>query len=116
MDGSGDHGGVGGTMLSSGARVLAVADANSAMMQPRPNREPSSEAEAVRELRADAAGGRLDPIAIDAVFAAAGHRVAKTRAPGPAGLAARKSEVLDLLVQGMSTKGLVRELGISPKT
>jgi HD-GYP domain-containing protein (c-di-GMP phosphodiesterase class II) len=40
MDGSGDHGGVGGTMLSSGARVLAVADANSAMMQPRPNREP----------------------------------------------------------------------------
>jgi HD-GYP domain-containing protein (c-di-GMP phosphodiesterase class II) len=116
MDSSGYHRGVGGTMLSSGARVLAVADAYSAMMQPRPYREPLSEAEAVRELRADAADGRLDPIATDAVLAAAGHRVARTRAGGPAGLTARESEVLGLLVQGMPNKGIARELGISPKT
>ena len=68
MDGSGYHRGVGGTMLSSGARVLAAADAYSAMMQPRPHRGPLSEAEAVRELQADAADGRLDPIATDAVL------------------------------------------------
>ncbi len=68
MDGSGYHRGVGGTMLSSGARVLAAADAYSAMMQPRPYRGPLSEAEAVRELQAEAADGRLDPIATDAVL------------------------------------------------
>ncbi len=85
MDGSGYHRGVGGTMLSSGARVLAVADAYSAMMQPRPYRGPLSEAEAVRELQADAADGRLDPIATDAVLAAAGHRVSRSRAGGRPG-------------------------------
>jgi DNA-binding NarL/FixJ family response regulator len=116
MDGSGYHRGVGGTMLSSGARVLAVADAYSAMMQPRPYREPLSEADAIRELQADAAAGRLDPIATDAVLAAAGHRVGRTRAGGPAGLTAREGDVLGLLVQGMANKRIAHELGISPKT
>ncbi len=51
MDGSGYHRSVGGTMLSSQARVLAVADAYSAMTQPRPYRVPLTEAEVVRELR-----------------------------------------------------------------
>ncbi len=86
------------------------------MMQPRPYREPLSEAEAVRELQADAADGRLDPIATDAVLAAAGHRVSRTRAGGPAGLTTRESDVLALLAQGMPNKGIARELGISPKT
>ncbi len=116
MDSSGYHRGVGGTMLSPGARVLAVADSYSAMMQPRPYREPLSEAEAVRELQADIADGRLDPIATDAVLAAAGHRVSRGRAGGPAGLTTRESDVLALLAQGMPNKGIARELGISPKT
>jgi HD-GYP domain-containing protein (c-di-GMP phosphodiesterase class II) len=116
MDGSGYHRGVGGTMLSSGARVLAVADAYSAMTQPRPYRAPLSEAEAVRELQADAASGRLDPIATDAVLAAAGHRVNRTRAGGPAGLTTRENDVLALLAQGMPNKSIARQLGISPKT
>ncbi|HWD23913.1 MAG TPA: HD domain-containing phosphohydrolase, partial [Acidimicrobiales bacterium] len=116
MDGSGYHRGIGGTMLSSGARVLAVADAYSAMTQPRPYREPLSEAEAVRELQADAASGRLDPIATDAVLAAAGHRVNRTRAGGPAGLTTRENDVLALLAQGMPNKSIARQLGISPKT
>jgi HD-GYP domain-containing protein (c-di-GMP phosphodiesterase class II) len=116
MDGSGYHRGVGGTMLSSGARILAVADAYSAMMQPRPYRESLSEAEAIRQLRKDAADGRLDPVATDAVLAAAGHRVSRTRAGGPAGLTARESDVLALLAQGMPNKGIARELKISPKT
>ena len=94
MDGSGYHRGVGGTMLSSQARVLAVADAYSAMRQPRPYRGPRSEAEVVRVLRAEATEGRLDPIATDAVLAAAGHRVNRTRTGGPAGLTARENEVL----------------------
>ena len=86
------------------------------MMQPRPYRDPLSQAEAVRELQADAAEGRLDPVATDAVLAAAGHRVSRTRAGGPAGLTARESDVLALLAQGMPNKRIARELGISPKT
>ena len=116
MDGSGYHRGVGGAMLSSQARVLAVADAYSAMTQPRPYRAPLTETRVIRELQADATAGRLDPIATDAVLAAAGHRVNRTRASGPAGLTSRESEVLALLAQGMPNKGIARELGISPKT
>lgn len=116
MDGSGYHRGVGGTMLSAGARVLAVADAYSAMLQPRPYRAPLSESDAVRQLQKDTADGRLDPLAADAVLAAAGHRVSRTRAGGPAGLTAREGDVLALLAQGMPNKGIARQLGISPKT
>jgi DNA-binding NarL/FixJ family response regulator len=70
----------------------------------------------VSELQADATEGRLDPVATDAVLAAAGHRLSRTRAEGPAGLTSRESQVLALLAQGMPNKGIARELGISPKT
>jgi HD-GYP domain-containing protein (c-di-GMP phosphodiesterase class II) len=116
MDGSGYHRGVGGAMLSSQARVLAAADAYSAMAQPRPYRAAMSEAHAARELQADAANGRLDPLATDAVLAAAGHRVTRTRAGGPTALTPRESEVLVLLTQGMPNKSIARSLDISPKT
>jgi len=116
MDSSGYHRAVGGTMLSSGARILAAADAYNAMRQPRPYRRALSEAETLRELQADAAAGRLDPIATDAVLAAAGHAVRRSRAGGPGGLTTRETDVLALLAQGMPNKGIARELGISPKT
>jgi HD-GYP domain-containing protein (c-di-GMP phosphodiesterase class II) len=116
MDASGYHRGVGGTMLSPGARVLAAADAYHAMTQPRPYREALSETEAARELKAEVTNGRLDPIAVDAVLAAAGHRVSHARAGGPAGLTSRENDVLALLARGMPNKAIARELGISPKT
>jgi len=116
MDASGYHRAVGRTMLSSGARILAVADAYNAMRQPRPHRRALSEAEALGELHADVGAGRLDPMATDAVLAAAGQLVSRSRAGGPAGLTTRESDVLALLAQGMPNKGIARELGISPKT
>jgi HD-GYP domain-containing protein (c-di-GMP phosphodiesterase class II) len=116
MDGSGYHRGIGGTMLSSQTRVLAVADAYSAMTQPRPYRPPLSEADAAREIRRDVTEARLDPTAADAVLATAGHRGPRTRAGGPAGLTPRESEVLALLSTGMPNKSIARELRISPKT
>jgi HD-GYP domain-containing protein (c-di-GMP phosphodiesterase class II) len=116
MDGSGYHRGVAGPMLSVSARMLAAADAYSAMRQPRPYRDPLSEAAAARELQAEVSAGRLDPVATDAVLSAAGHRASRARAGGPAGLTVRESEVLALLAQGLPNKGIARELGISPKT
>jgi DNA-binding NarL/FixJ family response regulator len=72
--------------------------------------------EAAHELRAEVDQGRLDPAATDAVLAAAGHPVSRSRAGGPAGLTTRECEVLGLLAQGLPNKGIARRLGISPKT
>lgn len=95
---------------------LPAVDAYCAMLKPRPYRRPLSEADAVRELQADATAGRLDPVATEAVLVTAGHRVSRSRARGPAGLTTRESDVLALLAQGMPNKSIARELGISPKT
>ncbi len=116
MDGSGYHRGVGGAMLSTSARVLAAADAYHAMTQPRPHRGAMSDGDAASQLRREAAEGRLDHTATDAVLAAAGHGASRSRAGGPAGLTVRESDVLGLLAQGLANKGIARQLGISPKT
>jgi DNA-binding CsgD family transcriptional regulator len=59
--------------------------------------------------------GRLDGDAVQAVLAAAGHRV--RRPPGhPAGLTAREIEVLVLLARAMNKQQIAGSLGISTKT
>jgi DNA-binding CsgD family transcriptional regulator len=57
----------------------------------------------------------LDGAAVDAVLRAAGHRVRRRR-EWPAGLTAREVEIVRLLVRGLTTRAIARQLVISPKT
>jgi HD-GYP domain-containing protein (c-di-GMP phosphodiesterase class II) len=116
LDGSGYHRGTRGPDLDQTARILAAADCFGAMREARPYRPaldaPAAEAELLREAET----GRLDPEAVDAVLAAAGHRVWHRPRELPAGLTERELEVLLVLVRGESNKQIADHLGISAKT
>ena len=116
LDGSGYHRGVGGTALDPAARILAAADCYSAMREARPHRPAFEPDAAEAELKSEAAQGRLDPDAVDAVLAAAGHHVPKRSHELPAGLTQRELEVLLALVLGQSNQAIADSLGISAKT
>ena len=115
IDASGYHRGVGGPMISTAAKILAVADAYHAMIQPRPRRPAMSAADAASGIRSDVDQGRLDPAATDALLEAAGQATGRSRGGGPSGLTSREADVLGLLAQGLANKAIARQLGISPK-
>jgi HD-GYP domain-containing protein (c-di-GMP phosphodiesterase class II) len=116
LDGSGYHRGTRAAALDQSARILAAADCYAAMREARPYREgleaPAAEAELLREAK----GGRLDPEAVDAVLAAAGHRVAQRPRELPSGLTERELEILLVLVRGKSNQEIADDLRISAKT
>ena len=116
LDGSGYHRGTSGTALDLPARILAAADCYSAMREARPHRPALDAPAAEVELQRELAAGRLDPAAVDAVLAAAGHRVRERPRELPAGLTARELEVLLVLVRGGSNQQIAGDLGISAKT
>ena len=115
LDGSGYPRGLSGGAISTPARLLGAVDAYQSMCEPRPHRPAFAPSEAAKELRADVKAGRLDGDAVEAVLAAAGHRVAARR-DGPAGLTAREVDVLRLVSRGQSSKEIAATLVISPKT
>jgi HD-GYP domain-containing protein (c-di-GMP phosphodiesterase class II) len=116
LDGSGYHRGTTGQGLDQPARILAAADCYGAMREARPYREALDAPTAEAELQREAKEGRLDPDAVDAVLAAAGHRVSERPRDLPAGLTERELEVLLVLVRGKSNQAIGEDLGISAKT
>ena len=116
MNGSGYHRGVGGAAISPPARILAAADAYHAATETRPHRPARSDAEAADELRTEVRAGRLDGDAVQAVLAAAGHRVSRARQERPAGLSRREVEVLRLLARGHSNREIGTQLYVAPDT
>lgn len=115
LDGSGYPRGLPGSAISPLARILGAADAYQAMREERPHRSAHTATATAAELRASVRAGHLDADAVDAVLAAAGHRVPR-RQGGPAGLTAREVDVLKLLALGLSNKQIAARLGIAPKT
>jgi HD-GYP domain-containing protein (c-di-GMP phosphodiesterase class II) len=115
-DGSGYHRGVRAPELDRAACILAAADCYVAMREARPHRAALDEASAEAELLRDASEGRLEPDAVAAVLAAAGHQVSKRPRELPAGLTPREHEVLLALVRGDSNQAIADALGISVRT
>jgi HD-GYP domain-containing protein (c-di-GMP phosphodiesterase class II) len=116
LDGSGYHRGTAGTALDLPARILAAADCYGAMREARPHRPALGAEAAEAELQREAAAGRLDPDAVDAVLGAAGHPVRERSRELPSGLTERELEVLLVLVRGGSNQEIADDLGISAKT
>lgn len=116
LDGSGYHRGLTGAAIPVTARVLAAAEAYRTSLEPRPHRKALTREEAAARLRAEASAGRIDPRAVSAVLAAAGHRADRAGTSWPCGLTDREVEVLGLIARGLTTRQVARLLGISPKT
>ena len=115
MDGSGYPRALAGAAIPDLARLLAAADVYQTSAEDRPGRPALSAVDREAALRTEAAEGRLDGRAVQAVLAAAGHRV-RRRAAQVAGLTAREVEVLRLLVRGHSNRRIAAQLSITPRT
>jgi len=116
QDGSGYYRQLSGSAVPIAARLLAAADVYQALTQERPHRPARTPTEAAEHIRAEAEQGRLDSEAVRHVLGVAGHRQPRPLAQWPLGLSDREVEVLRLIAQGDSYKGVAHRLYISPRT
>jgi HD-GYP domain-containing protein (c-di-GMP phosphodiesterase class II) len=115
LDGSGYPRGLRADAQPVTARVLAAAVRYRTAVEARPHRPAAVPTEAAALLRADAEAGRLDGEAVNAVLAAAGHRV-RRRPALPAGLSPREAQVLALVARGFSNRAIAAQLSLAPRT
>jgi HD-GYP domain-containing protein (c-di-GMP phosphodiesterase class II)/DNA-binding CsgD family transcriptional regulator len=97
-------------------RILAASDVFAALTEVRPHRPAFAPEAAARLLREEAARGRLDRLAVDAVLAGQGLVRSKDRPRLPHGITERELEVLRLLVRGLVDKEIAAKLRISHRT
>lgn len=116
LDGTGYHTGMKAAAQPLAARLIAAADVYQALTEPRPHRAAHNADSAANEIRAQAASGKLDREAVEAVLTAAGHRARSRRHTWPAGLSAREVEVLRLVARGHSDRQMAAALNLSPRT
>jgi HD-GYP domain-containing protein (c-di-GMP phosphodiesterase class II) len=114
-DGSGYHRGLSGVAFSTGAALLAAADAYTTAGEDRPHRRARTDPERAALLREHAAAGRLPASAVGAVLTAAGA-VPPRRAARVGVLTERERAVLDLVAAGLTNAAIGRRLGVSAKT
>jgi response regulator RpfG family c-di-GMP phosphodiesterase len=114
LDGSGYHRQSPASALGRPARLLAVCDVVSALLEARAHRPARSLAAAAIEVRAAAKAGQLDADCVEAALAAAGVRAAKVNDAGA--LSPRELEVLRLVATGRTNKEIASALGISART
>jgi HD-GYP domain-containing protein (c-di-GMP phosphodiesterase class II) len=103
-----------GAPPSAAARILAAADLVQALSEARPHRPAHPPAQAAAIAVEEAAFGRLDRAAVNAVLEAAGQT--SVRASAPRGLTERELSVLRLLARGRVDKEIAATLGISHRT
>ena len=115
LDGSGYPRGLPASALGLPDRVLAAAVAYQSGCEPRPYRETLTPASAARRLQDRVRAGELDPVSVEAVLHAAGHRAVRP-GPRPDGLTPREVDVLRLVARGASNKEIAAALVISEKT
>jgi HD-GYP domain-containing protein (c-di-GMP phosphodiesterase class II) len=115
LDGSG-YRGLSAASLPLTARLLAVADAYQARLEPRPHREIMAPEAAAQDVLRHSREGRLDGDVVLAVLAAAGQAGQSRRRDNPAGLSDREVDVLRLAIRGPSNKQIAEVLVVSSKT
>ncbi|SEE70631.1 HD domain-containing phosphohydrolase [Pseudomonas migulae] len=116
LDGSGYFRGLEGDALPAEQRLLAATLVWQALRCNRPWRAALSDSDAERLLLDEAALGRFDPQACQAVIAAARGESAVAPRGNTSPLSDRETQILQRISMGGSNKEVARQLGISPST
>lgn len=116
LDGSGYFRGLEGDALPAEQRLLAATLVWQALRCDRPWRPAFSDSDAERLLLHEAALGRFDPQACQAVIAAARGESAVAPRGNASPLSDRETQILQRISMGGSNKEVARQLGISPST